>query len=146
MRPHVLPVVLETVWNNLTEHTVIHVCFPSSLIFISRYASVKILDGDLHNICCPAFACSKLVPLDLIEQVVSPSMARKYLKFDIKVSFHRKFSVSFGMFRNGFLGRGRPKNRSLEHEKLLKTTFYPQEISGQRWGSTGVPSPVSGPQ
>ena len=44
----------------------------------------KIQTGDPHQINCPAFDCHKLVPLELIENVVSPSVARKFLAFDIK--------------------------------------------------------------
>jgi hypothetical protein len=34
---------------------------------------------------CPAFECGKLVPVEVIETVVSRDMARRYLQFDIKV-------------------------------------------------------------
>jgi len=51
-----------------------------------RYLSGKILDGDAHNITCPGYDCDKLVPVELIETVVSRDMARRYLQFDIKVN------------------------------------------------------------
>jgi ankyrin repeat/IBR domain-containing protein 1 len=50
-----------------------------------RYLTVKIQDGDAHHILCPAYACHILVPVELIERLVSPDMARRYLQFDIKV-------------------------------------------------------------
>lgn len=46
---------------------------------------MKIQEGDAHNITCPAFGCEKLVPVEIIENVVSRDMARRYLQFDIKV-------------------------------------------------------------
>uniref|UniRef100_A0A915J9D8 RBR-type E3 ubiquitin transferase n=1 Tax=Romanomermis culicivorax TaxID=13658 RepID=A0A915J9D8_ROMCU len=48
------------------------------------YICVRLQDGESHGINCPAFDCNKLVPLELIELVLSPTMARKFLKFDIK--------------------------------------------------------------
>jgi len=49
------------------------------------YVVMKLEEGEYHGINCPAFGCSKMVPLQLIEMVLSPCMARKFLKFDIKV-------------------------------------------------------------
>lgn len=51
------------------------------------YLTTKIQDGDAHHILCPAFECHILVPVEFIEKLVSPEMARRYLQFDIKVSF-----------------------------------------------------------
>ncbi|EEB13189.1 protein ariadne-1, putative [Pediculus humanus corporis] len=48
------------------------------------YLSNKILEGIQHNILCPAFNCHILVPNDVIERLVSPDLARRYLHFDIK--------------------------------------------------------------
>lgn len=50
------------------------------------YLTTKIQDGDAHHILCPAYQCHILVPVELIERIVSPEMARRYLQFDIKVS------------------------------------------------------------
>lgn len=50
------------------------------------YLTTKIQDGDAHHILCPAYQCHILVPAELIEKLVSPDMARRYLQFDIKVS------------------------------------------------------------
>ena len=49
------------------------------------YLTVKIQDGDAHHILCPAYQCDILVPVEVIEKLVSPDMARRYLQFDIKV-------------------------------------------------------------
>lgn len=49
-----------------------------------RYLTMKIQEGDAHHIICPAFDCSMLVPVEVIENVVSRDMARRYLQFDIK--------------------------------------------------------------
>lgn len=49
------------------------------------YLTTKIQDGDAHHILCPAYQCHILVPVELIEKLVSPEMARRYLQFDIKV-------------------------------------------------------------
>lgn len=51
------------------------------------YLTVKIQDGDAHHILCPAYQCHILVPVEVIEKLVSPDMARRYLQFDIKVSY-----------------------------------------------------------
>ncbi|XP_072180798.1 ankyrin repeat and IBR domain-containing protein 1-like [Diadema setosum] len=49
-----------------------------------RYLSGKIAEGNAHNIMCPAFECCKLVPVEIIETLVSREMARRFLQFDIK--------------------------------------------------------------
>jgi len=59
-----------------------------------RYLSGKIQAGDAHNITCPGYDCDKLVPVELIETVVSRDMARRYLQFDIKV----ERSCCFGFY------------------------------------------------
>ncbi|XP_013414863.1 uncharacterized protein LOC106176856 isoform X2 [Lingula anatina] len=48
------------------------------------YLNVKIQEGEAHNITCPAYDCIKLVPVELIEEIVSRDMARRYLQFDIQ--------------------------------------------------------------
>ncbi|TNN34204.1 Ankyrin repeat and IBR domain-containing protein 1 [Liparis tanakae] len=48
------------------------------------FLNLKIQEGEAHNICCPAVGCSQLVPVDVIESVVSREMDRRYLQFDIK--------------------------------------------------------------
>ncbi|KAJ8319887.1 hypothetical protein KUTeg_001474 [Tegillarca granosa] len=49
-----------------------------------EYLNLKIQEGDAHHITCPGFNCSRLVPVDVIENIVSMEMARRYLQFDIK--------------------------------------------------------------
>ena len=58
-----------------------------------RYLHVKIKEGYVHDITCPAYGCTKLVPVEVIENVVSRDMARRYLQFDIKVSNDRSASL-----------------------------------------------------
>uniref|UniRef100_A0A8C4YZ13 RBR-type E3 ubiquitin transferase n=1 Tax=Gadus morhua TaxID=8049 RepID=A0A8C4YZ13_GADMO len=48
------------------------------------FLNLKIQEGDAHNIFCPAFDCFQLVPVEVIESVVSREMDRRYLQFDIK--------------------------------------------------------------
>ncbi|KAF5282513.1 hypothetical protein FQA39_LY04920 [Lamprigera yunnana] len=48
------------------------------------YLTIKIQEGDAHHIMCPAYQCHILVPVEVIERLVSPEMARRYLQFDIK--------------------------------------------------------------
>lgn len=48
------------------------------------YLNVKIKEGKAHNIQCPGFDCSSLVPVETIERLVSREMASRYLQFDIK--------------------------------------------------------------
>lgn len=50
-----------------------------------RFLNLKIQEGEAHNIFCPAFDCYQLVPVEVIESVVSREMDRRYLQFDIKV-------------------------------------------------------------
>ena len=47
---------------------------------------MKITEGQTHHITCPGFECSMLVPVEIIEKLVSREMARRYLQFDIKVN------------------------------------------------------------
>ncbi|XP_033113786.1 ankyrin repeat and IBR domain-containing protein 1-like [Anneissia japonica] len=49
-----------------------------------RYLTGKITEGDIHNIMCPAYDCPKLVPVEVVEDVVPRDIARKYLQFDIR--------------------------------------------------------------
>ncbi|XP_071941744.1 ankyrin repeat and IBR domain-containing protein 1-like [Antedon mediterranea] len=49
-----------------------------------RYLTGKITEGDIHNIMCPAYNCPKLVPVEVVEDVVPRDIARKYLQFDIR--------------------------------------------------------------
>ena len=58
-----------------------------------RYLTGKIQDGEAHNITCPGFECTKLVPVEVIETVVSRDVARRYLQFDIKVSIMWLFGM-----------------------------------------------------
>lgn len=62
------------------------------LVFLSgfclrllRFLNLKIQEGEAHNIFCPAFDCYQLVPVEVIESVVSREMDKRYLRFDIKV-------------------------------------------------------------
>ncbi|KAM3596613.1 uncharacterized protein V6R79_017975 [Siganus canaliculatus] len=48
------------------------------------FLNVKIQEGDAHNIFCPAYDCYQLVPVHVIESVVSREMDQRYLQFDIK--------------------------------------------------------------
>lgn len=51
---------------------------------LCSYLCVKIQDGEAHSILCPSFECQQLVPIDIIEKIVSPEMVRRYLEFDIE--------------------------------------------------------------
>lgn len=57
-----------------------------------RYLTGKINDGDAHNITCPGFGCSILVPVEVIETLVPREVARRYLQFDIKVERSRQLT------------------------------------------------------
>ncbi|XP_007895740.1 ankyrin repeat and IBR domain-containing protein 1 isoform X2 [Callorhinchus milii] len=48
------------------------------------FLNIKIQEGEAHNIFCPAFDCYQLVPVDIIENLVSREMDKRYLQFDIK--------------------------------------------------------------
>lgn len=50
-----------------------------------QYLTYKIKRKDSSNICCPALHCHILVPTELIENVVSPEMARRYFDLNIEV-------------------------------------------------------------
>ena len=47
------------------------------------YLTMKITEGDADHVTCPALGCCMLVPVDLIENMVSKETARKYLQFDL---------------------------------------------------------------
>ncbi|KAF0024829.1 hypothetical protein F2P81_023631 [Scophthalmus maximus] len=51
------------------------------------FLNVKIQEGDAHNIFCPAYECYQLVPVHVIESVVSREMDQRYLQFDIKCKY-----------------------------------------------------------
>jgi len=65
-----------------------------NFIDVVRYLTVKITEGQTHHITCPGFECSMLVPVEIIEKLVSREMARRYLQFDIKVNMDIVLSVS----------------------------------------------------
>lgn len=69
------------------KHCFCKICWES-------YLTTKIQDGDAHNILCPAYQCHILVPVEFIEKLVSPDMARRYLQFDIKVR-HSSLAINF---------------------------------------------------
>ncbi|XP_035231957.1 ankyrin repeat and IBR domain-containing protein 1-like, partial [Stegodyphus dumicola] len=48
------------------------------------YLTAKIVDGETYNILCPAYQCPHMVPVDVIEKLVSTDMVKRYLQFDIK--------------------------------------------------------------
>ncbi|XP_074840857.1 ankyrin repeat and IBR domain-containing protein 1 isoform X4 [Carettochelys insculpta] len=48
------------------------------------FLNMKIQEGEAHNIFCPAYDCFQLVPVEIIESVVSREMDKRYLLFDIK--------------------------------------------------------------
>ncbi|XP_028926422.1 ankyrin repeat and IBR domain-containing protein 1 isoform X1 [Ornithorhynchus anatinus] len=48
------------------------------------FLNLKIQEGEAHNIFCPAYECFQLVPVEVIESVVSREMDKRYLQFDIK--------------------------------------------------------------
>ncbi|UJR25225.1 hypothetical protein I4U23_006577 [Adineta vaga] len=49
-----------------------------------QYLTMKIVEGSVHSIFCPAIDCFKFVPNEIIEKCVDQNMARRYLQFDIK--------------------------------------------------------------
>lgn len=60
-------------------------CLCVCVSFFLSFLNVKIQEGDAHNIFCPAYECYQLVPVHVIESVVSREMDQRYLQFDIKV-------------------------------------------------------------
>ncbi|XP_051527349.1 ankyrin repeat and IBR domain-containing protein 1-like isoform X4 [Myxocyprinus asiaticus] len=48
------------------------------------FLNLKIQEGEAHNIVCPAYDCFQLVPVEVIESIVSREMDKRYLQFDIK--------------------------------------------------------------
>ena len=68
-----------------------------SIDTFNRFLNLKIQEGEAHNIFCPAYDCFQLVPVDIIESVVSKEMDKRYLQFDIKVCC--QLSVWFPKFK-----------------------------------------------
>lgn len=63
-------------------------------VCLLRFLNLKIQEGEAHNIFCPAFDCYQLVPVEVIESVVSREMDKRYLQFDIKVTRLKSFCIS----------------------------------------------------
>jgi ankyrin repeat/IBR domain-containing protein 1 len=63
------------------------VFIPCDHVFCRRcwtsYLTLKITEGESDHVTCPALGCSILVPVELIESLVSKETARKYLHFDL---------------------------------------------------------------
>ncbi|XP_037831498.1 ankyrin repeat and IBR domain-containing protein 1 isoform X2 [Kryptolebias marmoratus] len=57
------------------------------------FLNVKIQEGDAHNIFCPAYECYQLVPVHVIESLVSREMDQRYLQFDIKAFVENNPSI-----------------------------------------------------
>lgn len=58
--------------------------FTNIFLFVFSYLTMKIQEGSVHSIFCPAIDCFKFVPNEIIEKCVDQNMARRYLQFDIK--------------------------------------------------------------
>ncbi|RWS04931.1 ankyrin repeat and IBR domain-containing protein 1-like protein [Dinothrombium tinctorium] len=60
---------------------------PCSHIFCAecweKYLTMKIDEGDVNAILCPAFECVNLVPVELLEKFVPPPVVRRYLQIDL---------------------------------------------------------------
>uniref|UniRef100_A0A672NA62 RBR-type E3 ubiquitin transferase n=1 Tax=Sinocyclocheilus grahami TaxID=75366 RepID=A0A672NA62_SINGR len=65
------------------HHVMIHILY-HSLACWEGFLNLKIQEGEAHNIFCPAYDCFQLVPVEVIESVVSREMDKRYLQFDIK--------------------------------------------------------------
>lgn len=69
-----------------------------SIDHFNRFLNLKIQEGEAHNIFCPAYDCFQLVPVDIIESVVSKEMDKRYLQFDIKVRYAANYLSNFRNF------------------------------------------------
>jgi len=49
----------------------------------TSYLTYKITEGNAHHVTCPALGCCMLIPVELIENLVTKETARKYLHFDL---------------------------------------------------------------
>lgn len=68
-------------------------------VYLLRFLNLKIQEGEAHNIFCPAFDCYQLVPVEVIESVVSREMDKRYLQFDIKVMRLKSTCISLRVDR-----------------------------------------------
>lgn len=59
------------------------------------FLNLKIQEGEAHNIFCPAYDCFQLVPVDIIESVVSKEMDKRYLQFDIKAFVENNTAIKW---------------------------------------------------
>lgn len=60
-------------------------CNSQMYVALGSFLNLKIQEGEAHNIFCPAYDCFQLVPVEVIESIVSREMDKRYLQFDIKV-------------------------------------------------------------
>lgn len=68
-------------------------------VCLLRFLNLKIQEGEAHNIFCPAFDCYQLVPVEVIESIVSREMDKRYLQFDIKVTRLKSTCISLRVDR-----------------------------------------------
>ncbi|XP_069504533.1 ankyrin repeat and IBR domain-containing protein 1 isoform X2 [Ambystoma mexicanum] len=59
------------------------------------FLNLKIQEGEAHNIFCPAYDCFQLVPVDVIESIVSKEMDKRYLLFDIKAFVENNTAIKW---------------------------------------------------
>lgn len=52
-----------------------------------RYMTLKIVSGQAHHISCAAHGCARLLPATLIQAVVEPELASKYITAEIQVHY-----------------------------------------------------------
>lgn len=64
------------------------------------FLNLKIQEGEAHNIFCPAYDCFQLVPVDVIESVVSKEMDKRYLLFDIKAFVENNTAIKWCPIRS----------------------------------------------
>lgn len=93
------------------------------------YLTVKIQDGEIYNILCPAFDCHHLVPVDVIEQVVSPHMVKRYLQFDIEAFVDRNPSIKWCPYPNCGRAVRLPESDAIPQELMSMNCAPPLIVS-----------------
>lgn len=61
---------------------------------LKKYLEVKITDGEM-KIKCPSSTCIHMVPIDIIELLVSPEIAKRYLHFDLSSFVHANVNIEW---------------------------------------------------
>ncbi|XP_015908622.2 ankyrin repeat and IBR domain-containing protein 1 isoform X1 [Parasteatoda tepidariorum] len=94
-----------------------------------EYLTIKISDGDTQKILCPAFECPFIVPVDVIEKIVSEEMIKRYSQFDIKAFVESNPTMKWCPYPACAMAVKLPETEKISEELLAISFSTPPSLS-----------------